>query len=264
MGNSSTIPIINKIPGEKYSEGYIHEIFKDGPSIYKIAKHCFLDYASYTSVSHELYNMDFLAKNGFLTASDYQVFFSPRGYGLKMSFIQGVPVSTDNNHDALFASLLKRASAIIKGWAGPPDNHFNSWSDFLSFSLFTQVKKLDFITSKDFTKLNAAICNIRINSNSLLFIDANQNNVILHPSGDLYLIDMDRIILGDCDYQEAHFCYQRGDFSINKSNNTFIHLLYYILIVLEDISFRAGHKLEYREQYSTYKYLMNLYNSLDN
>jgi len=241
------------LPGRKFAEGFIHDIYLDGATVYKLAKPGFSDYLGYEAVAHERNNMRYLEEHGFSVASGYTVFRCEAGYGLRMSFISGKPLSDR----AVFEELLRVAACVTEPWAGPPDNRFESWNRYLEFTVTRQLSQIKAIPTEDADYLCSAIRCVKNSTNCLLLIDANPENVIVGADEMLYLLDMDRLILGDPRFQHVYLQYQRGQVSLSLYPDTWPDLLYAVLITVEDISFRANHGLAYTEELKLYRHLMN-------
>lgn len=251
MEQNPTIPIIKNLPGKKFTEGFIHDIHLDGTVVYKLAKPCFPDYLSYATVAHELINMRYLEAHGFLVPPDYEIFRCEAGYGLRMSFVSGEPLSSEG----IFEDLLKSAATITESWAGPPDNRFESWDRYLQFTVTRQLAQIRQIPQEDSDYLCRVVGRVKITTNCLLLIDANLKNVIVKTDGSLCLLDMDRLILGDPRFQRVYLQYQRGKISLSESPETWLDLLYAVLITVEDIFFRSNHSLDYANELEFYMHL---------
>lgn len=253
MEHNQTILIAGKLLGKKIAEGFIHDIYLDGNIVYKLAKPGFPDYLSFEAVTHELSNMRYLKDHSFPVASGYEIFRCEAGYGLRMSFISGKPLS----NEALLDALFQAATSITENWAGSPDNQFESWNRYLQFNVTRQLTQIKQISAEDCDYLCKAISCVKIQANCLLLIDANMRNVIVGADGTLFLLDMDRLILGDPRFQRIYLQYQRGTISLLEYPETWLGLLYAVLIIVEDISFRVNHGLAYAEQLKLYMHLMN-------
>lgn len=253
MEHNQTLFITGKLPGRKLAEGFIHDIHLDGTVIYKLAKPGFPDYLSCEAVSHERNNMRYLEARGFLVPPNCEIFRCEAGYGLRMSFVPGELLSSD----AVFEALLQSAAAISESWAGPADNRFESWAQYLQFTLTRQLAQIRQIPQEDRDYLCSAVGRIKIKANCLLLIDGNLKNVIVRPDGSLCLLDMDRLILGDPRFQHVYLQYQRGDISLSAAPETWLDLLYAVVITVEDIFFRINHAMAYAKELELYGHLMN-------
>lgn len=255
--NTIYINISDKQSWVKYAEGFIHNIYKALPFVYKLAKPEYLDYLTYEAVIHELKNMQYLSQKGFCIAKGYQVFRCDAGYGLRMSFVQGTLLSKHESRDIIFFDILHKLASIREPWAGPIDNRFPSWNQYLLSSVRKQFTMITQIPKDDCSFLCGEIGRVACRKYSVLLIDANLDNFIVGTDSMIYLLDMDRLILGDALYQDIYMHYQRGNISLTTYPKTRIELLYAVLITIEDLYFRVRYKMEYFDQLELYKNMIS-------